>query len=1154
MKRFLLQLFTISAVLTLIVIINIAISDDSKTTQTNTDVADTRVDNNGYWKKMAKLGLAELNPFVPVKKAIYTGSSIEGRGLLVDDSPDVCVTDEDANESENSIFVNPKDKDNLLNSNNSGENPVSGGFYGANDVFSFDGGDTWDGEIEGAGGKNSGDPTTAIGRNGRWFVGYINSGYGQGVSYSDDEGENWTAVTVSSGGGAILDKNHLWIDNSTSSPYEGNLYDAWTPLGGGHQNDSEIELSYSDDNGESWSAPANISSAVNAGSHNQGVNLGTGPNGEVYAVWAIYDSWPSDECALGFAVSNDGGETWEDAVRIIENIKGIRTSETSKNMRVNSFPSMDVDISNGSHRGTIYVVWPNIGEPGKNQRSDIDVYMIKSTDDGITWSDPIRVNQDPSGEGHEHYFAWITCDPETGYLSVIYYDDRNVSSTQCEVYCSYSYDAGESWEDIKVSDVAFTPAPIPGLAMGYFGDYLGITSRGGMVYPCWTDNRSGHALTYVSPFQLIKVNNPYNLVAELDNKTGAVELNWSFSFNEGFKHFKLQKDGITLGYTDETFFNDTLSDYGIYTYSVMAIYTGNMYSDTIYKTVQWGNAQVFADPTVIYDTVWTGDISTKYFILSDTGQLPLDYRINLKKNDSKGILEYCSASGGCGSYISSVQLGDINNTTECNNYADYTDQTTTMRVGNTYELDVTNGAGTIFDVCEVWIDWNQNEDFTDDYPVKINNSPGGGPYSAEIIAPPYAKDGETRMRIRITRFGKAGPCGNTEYGEVEDYSINVINWISITPIQDTINPGDSTDVEITVIGDKAEIGDHLFDIIVESNDPNNPTYNIPYHLLVVPIMTEVTATPNEVCSGGTSQLMVEAMGGTGDYTYSWTSTPEGYTSTEQNPVFDNITETTTFIVEVDDGENKVTNQATVTAHPLPDVNIGDQVSVCQGNTYEFDAGAGYASYLWQDGSTGQTFTTGEAGTYWVNVTDEFGCSNSDTAILTVNPLPAVELGPDTAICKNQIITLNAGNDGDTYLWSNGKTTQTIQVDSNSFGVGINEIWVEVTDQNSCSGYDTITVEIKDCYFGIDELLAKTDVQIYPNPNNGQFDLTINSPVSQNLNISIYTTTGDLVIKEHDLNIKGLYKKQINLNKQSSGVYSLVIQRDEYYKLKKIVIY
>lgn len=462
---------------------------------------DTRIDNMAYWRRMASLGLVPVEPDHAAPFGKYTGSRLSGRSVMTDDSPDVPVTTVNSTQSENSIFVDPNNPQAVLNSNNSTPRPAST-VYGANDFWSNDAGSTWGGHVQGAGGENSGDPTTAIGLNGWYYVGYIHSSGGQGVSYSTDQGNTWTPVLVApapSGFSSLLDKNHMWIDNSTTSPYEGQLYDAWTNFGG--SNDTEIEISRSTNNGLNWSSPVNISANVNAGSHNQGVNIHTGPNGEVYTIWAIYDGWPTDETAIGMARSFDGGASWQPATRIISNIRGIRNSATSKNMRVNAFPSMAVDISNGPNRGTIYVVWPNIGIPGTNTGSDMDVYMIRSTDQGNTWSSPIRVNQDPSGLGKQHYFPWITCDPANGNLSVVYYDDRNVSGAQAEVYVSNSIDGGNSWEDLKVSDVSFTPQPISGLASGYFGDYLGIHAHSRWVYPVWTDNRTGYAMTYVSAFQ-----------------------------------------------------------------------------------------------------------------------------------------------------------------------------------------------------------------------------------------------------------------------------------------------------------------------------------------------------------------------------------------------------------------------------------------------------------------------------------------------------------------------------------------------------------------------------------------------------------------------------------------------------------------------------
>ncbi len=150
------------------------------------------------------------------------------------DSPDVPVTTQTSTQSENSIFVDPTNAQTILNSNNSTGDPYPP-LYGANDLYSFDGGLTWQGEIQGAGISNSGDPAVVIGNNGWWYVNHIISGsnMGQAVAYSDDQGTSWSVATIDNGASAsVLDKNHFWIDNKLSSPYEGNLYCAWTDIGG----------------------------------------------------------------------------------------------------------------------------------------------------------------------------------------------------------------------------------------------------------------------------------------------------------------------------------------------------------------------------------------------------------------------------------------------------------------------------------------------------------------------------------------------------------------------------------------------------------------------------------------------------------------------------------------------------------------------------------------------------------------------------------------------------------------------------------------------------------------------------------------------------------------------------------------------------------
>lgn len=149
-----------------------------------------------------------------------------------------------------------------------------------------------------------------------------------------------------------------------------------------------------------------------------------------------------------------------------------------------------------------------------------------------------------------------------------------------------------------------------------------------------------------------------------------------------------------------------------------------------------------------------------------------------------GSTTYCTAtSTACDEYISTVTLGSINNSSACTNYGNYVAQSTSLTKGQAYQLTIVptitgQGQGAYTnDEIAAWIDYNGDFDF-DDAGERIAYVLVGSGWSNvfSFTVPQTATNGAKRMRVRIsysTDDGPIVPCESTQYGEVEDYTVNI---------------------------------------------------------------------------------------------------------------------------------------------------------------------------------------------------------------------------------------------------------------------------------------------------------------------------------------------------------------------------------------------
>lgn len=351
-----------------------------------------------------------------------------------------------------------------------------------NDLFfiSEDGGFTWTSKRLSPTEGFYGDPVVLINSAGVQFVCHLSKNREKTwpaqfdrivVEHSTDGGKTFQSTGVGNNGSRVQDKPWIYFDEGKKSKFRNRLYVSWTEFDvyGSHSpaDSSRIRVSWSDDNGVSFSNPVTVNDsngdAADDDNTLEGATVTAGPHGELYAVWAGGNK-------VWFDMSLDGGKTWGKD-RILAEQKGGWNTEIDALLRSNSMPFVIAD-----KKGKLYLVF------GDSRYGDQDVFYLYSKDGGKTWSAPIRVNDDAMRNGRDQYMPNICLDQKTNAVYVVFYDRRNSEYNRYTDVYACELKELKPGKNLRLTDVPFCA---PGKSV-FFGDYISISAARKQVRTAFT--------------------------------------------------------------------------------------------------------------------------------------------------------------------------------------------------------------------------------------------------------------------------------------------------------------------------------------------------------------------------------------------------------------------------------------------------------------------------------------------------------------------------------------------------------------------------------------------------------------------------------------------------------------------------------------------
>lgn len=231
--------------------------------------------------------------------------------------------------------------------------------------------------------------------------------------------------------------------------------------------------------------------------------------------------------------------------------------------------------------------------------------------------------------------------------------------------------------------------------------------------------------------------------------------------------------------------------------------------------------------------------------------------------------------------------------------------------------------------------------------------------------------------------------------------------------------------------------------------------------------------------------------------------------------------------------------------PCQNININlTNKSVCSGDSFTFDAGAGKTSYSWS-GPSGftsdkRTVTVKTAGEYIVSIDSVKSCNIvMDSVLLSVNPSPVVATLINDSICAGNTKTFDAGAGKTAYYWTgpNGYLNNARTITVGNAG----KYYVKVDSANGCSSkMDSVMLSIKSCPTGINEFVLSSTVSIFPNPSSENAILQISSNENTGAAILVYDLLGNWLMTKNTNLVIGSNQIPLSITNLSNGIYLMQI--------------